>query len=222
MKVGEVMLANSGGSTAVQFIELEDPGEPFPAAPYVVQVYDAAGTLLITYATTISGVTTRYMLATAQARTDFGFTTGTLLTATLPTNGQACFRRNGGTPTTIHCFGWGTITTAQTGTFGTDTGASPPNGMSVQRVTSAYVVAAPTPNAVNSNGLVDAPPTVDGPPADAAVTPDAPGATPDAPGGNPNNPNDDGCSVGAGASWFGLSLLALLLIVRRSSNRRRR
>lgn len=223
MKVGEVMLANAGGSTAVQFIELEDPGETFPSAPYVVEIYGAAGgSPLITYATTISGLTTRYMLATSQARTDFGFTTGTLLTMALPTNGQACFRRNGGTPDTIHCFSWGTITTAVTGTFGTNTGASPPNGMSVQRVGGTYVVAAPTPNAANSNGMVDMP-MVDGPPApDAGVTPDASG-TPDAPGGNPNTPDDDdGCSVGAGASWFGLAMFAmLLLVVRRSSTRRR-
>jgi hypothetical protein len=166
------------------------------------------------------------MLATAQARTDFGFTTGTLLTQTLPTDGQACFRRNGGaTPTTIHCFSWGTITTAVTGAFGTNTGSSPPNGMSVQRVSGAYVVAAPTPNAANSSGMVDMP-MVDAPPLpDAGVTPDAPdNVTPDAPGGNPGTPpdDDDGCSVGAGASWFGLAMLAVLLLVRRSSTRRRR
>ena len=103
-------------------------------------------------------------------------------------------------------------------------GASPPNGMSVQLVSNTFVVAAPTPNAANSNGMVDMP-MVDAPPLpDAAVTPDAPLVSPDAPGGNGNNPpdDDDGCSVGAGASWFGLSLFAVLLLVRRSSTRRRR
>lgn len=221
MRVGEVMLANSSGSTAVQFIELEDPGEAFLGAPYIVEIYSAAGgTAINTYMTTISGVTTRYMLATAQARTDFGITTGTVLTATLPTDGQACFKQMAAT-TKIHCFAWGTITGIVPATF-MNNGASPPNGMSVQRVNNTYVIFTPTPNAANSNGMVDMP-MVDGPPQSDAGVPDAPGTTPDAPGGNPNNPkDDDGCSVGAGASWFGLSLLALLLLVRRSSTRRKR
>lgn len=219
MKVGEVMLANAGGSTTVQFIELEDPGETFPAGPYVVEIYSAAGgTPLITYATTISGFTTRYMLATAQARADFGFTTGTLLTQTLPADGLACFKQMAAA-TRIHCFAWGTITTIVPG-GSMNNGASPPSGMSVQRVSNSYVVAAPTPNAANSSGTVDMP-MVDGPPPD--TSPDAPLVAPDAPGGNPGTPkgDDDGCSVGAGASWFGLVMLGLLMIVRRSSTRRR-
>lgn len=220
MKVGEVMLANAGGSNTVQFIELEDPGETFPGPPYEVEIYGASGgTPLITYTTSIAGVTTRYMLATAQARIDFGFTTGTLLTQALPANGQACFKRTAVT-TKIHCFAWGTIT----GIIAGDTmnnGVSPPNGMSVQRVSGTYVVAAPTPNAANSNGMVDMP-MVDGPPPPDAGVIDAPSATPDAPGGNPVTPKDDeGCSVGAGASWFGLVMFGVLLLVRRSSTRRR-
>jgi len=222
MKVGEVMLANAGGSTAVQFIELEDPGaEGFPSAPYVLQIYSAAGgTALNTYTMTLPSGTMRYTAATAQAQTDLGFTAQTTLTAALPTNGQACFRRNGGTPANIHCFAWGTITSIVPGNS-MNNGASPPNGMSVQRVSNTYVVAAPTPNAANSAGTVDMP-MVDGPPAvDAGV--DAPGATPDAPGGNPNTPADDeGCSARSGASWFGLAMLALLLLVRRSSTQRKR
>lgn len=184
----------------------------------MVEIYGAAGGApLITYTTSISGVTTRYMLATAQARTDFGFTSGTLMTQALPANGQACFKRTAVT-TKIHCFAWGTIT----GIIAGDTmnnGAAPPNGMSVQRVGGTYVVAAPTPNATNSNGL----PMVDAPPLpDAGVMIDAPsGGTPDAPGGNPVTPKDDeGCSAGAGASWFGLVMLGVLMLVRRSSKRR--
>ncbi|MBA3455820.1 MAG: hypothetical protein H0T42_22175 [Deltaproteobacteria bacterium] len=222
MKVGEVMLANAGGSTAVQFIELEDlPGEPFPGPPYTVEIFNAAGALQTTYATTLGNATvTRYMLATAQARTDFGFTSGTMLTATLPADGQACFKRVSDS-LRIHCFRWGTITLPVTGTFGTDAGASPPNGMSVQRVSGTYVVAAPTPNAANSNGGVDMP-MVDGPPQIDAGVIDAPVGTPDAPGGNPGTgDDDDGCSVGAGASWFGLVMLGLLLVLGRSARRRR-
>ena len=216
MKVGEVMLANTGGSTAVQFIELEDTaGEGFPYAPYVLQVYSAAGgTALTTYPMTLPSGTTRYIAATAQAQADLGFTAQTTLTATLPTSGQACFRRNGGNPANVHCFAWGTITGIVTGNT-MDNGTSPPNGMSVQRVNSAYVVAAPTPNAANSTGIVDMP-MVDAPPAV-----DAGAGTPDAPGGNPAAPGDDGCSVGSGASWFGLVMLSLLVLVRRSSTRRR-
>jgi len=223
MKVGEVMLANAGGSTAVQFIELEDPGaEGFPSTPYVLEVYSAAGgTALNTYAMTLPSGTMRYVAATAQAQADFGFTAQTTLTATLPASGQACFRRNGGTPANIHCFAWGTITGIVPGNS-MNNGTSPANGMSVQRVSNTYVVATPTPNAANSAGTVDMP-MVDGPPAtDAGV--DAPGATPDAPGGNPVTPGDDedGCSVGSGASWLGLAMLALLLLVRRSSTQRKR
>lgn len=223
MKVGEVMLANAGGSNTVQFIELEDPiAEPFPFAPYVLVVYNAAGTAQTTYTLTLPNGTQRYTLATAQAQTDLGFTAQQTLTATLPTDGQACFRRNGGTPQNIHCFAWGTITTIIPG--GTmNNGASPSNGMSVQRVGGTYVVAAPTPNAANSGGTVDMP-MVDAPPVpDAGVMIDAPSTgTPDAPGGNPVTPKDDeGCSVGAGASWFGLVMLGVLLLVRRSSTRRR-
>ncbi len=220
MKVGEVMLANAGGSTAVQFIELEDPAsEPFPSTPYVLEIYNAAGAKQTTYTLTLPNGTQRYTLATAQAQTDLGFTAQQALTATLPTNGQACFRRNGGTPQNIHCFAWGTITTIIAGGIMSN-GASPANGMSVQVVSGAYVVAAPTPGAINSNGMVDMP-MVDGPPApDAGVSIDA--STPDAGGGNPATPkDDDGCSVGAGASWFGLVMLGVLMLVRRSSKRRR-
>ena len=224
LKVGEVMLATAGGSTAVQFIELEDPGgEPFPNPPYVLQIFNAAGALQTTYTTTLGGATaTRYILGTTQAGIDLGFTPQTLLTSTLPTDGQACFRRNGGLPATIHCFAWGTITGIAPGDT-MNNGASPANGMSVQRVGGVYFVAAPTPNAANSNGMVDGPPTVDAPPTVDGPPPADAAVTPDAPGGNPATPKDDeGCSVGAGASWFGIAMLGLLLIVRRSSTRRRR
>lgn len=225
MKVGEVMLANAGGSTAVQFIELEDPGETFPNPPYKVEIYGAGGgsTPLITYTVSVPAGTTRHTLATTQAATDLGFTSQTTLTQTLPASGWACFGRGASVVARIHCFGWGTITGNVVAPGSMDMGAAPPNGMSVQRVAGVYSVAAPTPGAANSNGTVDMPP-VDAPPmADAALTPDAPLISPDAPGGNGNNPpDDDGCSVGAGASWFGLSLFAVLLLVRRSSTRRRR
>ncbi|MDB4961211.1 MAG: hypothetical protein JWP01_1210 [Myxococcales bacterium] len=215
MKVGEVMLANSSGSTAVQFIELEDPGEPFPAPPYVVEIFGpAGGAPLITYSTTIGNAAlTRYTLATAQAQTELGFVAQTTLTATLPTNGQACFTRMI-TPDRIHCFAWGTVTTVVAGST-MNAGASPGNGMSVQRVAGAYVVAAPTPGAVNSNGM----PMVDGP-VDAG-TPDGM----DARMPNPTTPpdDDDGCNVGAGPSWFALvGIAALLLVARRTTTRRRR
>ena len=226
MRVGEVYLANGAGSAAAQFVELEDQFiEPFPNTPYSIQVFNAAGASVGTQQLTIPASTTRFLIATAAAATELGVTAQATLTIALPASGQICFKN---LSANIHCHSWGTITTAVIGVNQTTTSAAPSNGMSVQRVSGAYVVAAPTPGAVNSNGLpmVDAPPmpdagvVIDAP---SGGTPDAPsGGTPDAPGGNPVTPNDDdGCSASAGASWFGLVLLGVLMLVRRSSKRRR-
>lgn len=219
MRVGEIYLANTAGSTAAQFVELEDQvTEPFPSPPYSIQIFDAGGASVGMQVLTIPASTTRFTIATAAAAMELGFTPDAVLTVALPANGQACFKN---ASALIHCHSWGTIGTAVVGVFQTTSSVAPTNGSSIQRVGGQYFVAAPTPKAANSSGVVDMP-MVDGPPPPDAGVIDAPSATPDAPGGNPVTPKDDeGCSVGAGASWFGLVMFGVLLLVRRSSKRRR-
>jgi MYXO-CTERM domain-containing protein len=213
MKVGEVMVSNQGSTTS-QFIELEDVvSEPFPDNPYTLQLFDAAGASIGNVSLTIPASTQRFLIATPTAATQFGVTAQATLTVTLPANGQACFAKSAGR---IHCFGWGTITSQVIAAGNTDMGASPPDGQSIQRVNNAYALGAPTPGAVNSAPVPDASPSndagIDAPPAmpDAAVSIDAPS-------GNPQNPSDDddGCSVGASASWFVLVGIAGLVLLRR-------
>ncbi len=211
-KIGEVMVSNQGATTS-QFIELEDPnGESFPNTPYSMTLFDAAGTSLGSVALTVPAGTTRLVAATATAVTQFGLTGATALTIALPANGQVCFNNSAAR---IHCFAWGTVTSQVIAPGGNNSmGPTPPDGMSVQRVSGTYALGTPTPGAVNTAavpdssvdaGVIDAPP---------AAVDAAPGI--DAPTGNPNNPSsDDGCSVGAGASWFGLVGLAALVLLRR-------
>src|SRR4051812_4346228 len=93
-RVGEVMISNQG-SNASQFIELEDPfGESFPSPPYTMNIFDAGGASLGTVALTIPSGTTRLLVATPTAATQFGVTAQATLSITLPTNGQACFQRD--------------------------------------------------------------------------------------------------------------------------------
>lgn len=209
-KVGEVMISNQGSTTS-QFIEIEDPaGESFPNGPYSLTLFDAAGTAAGSVALTVPAGTTRLVVASAVAKTQFGLATATTLTVTLPANGQACFNRSSGR---IHCLAWGTVTSQITGTSGNGLGASPPDGMSLQLVSGIYAVGTPTPGATNSAALPDS--SVDAGVLDSPLAVDAAGA--DAPGGNGNNPSDDdGCSVGAGPSWFAIvGLFALVLLRRR-------
>lgn len=200
MKVGEVMLSNQGSTTS-QFIELEDPfNEPFPNAPYSLQLFDAAGASLGSVALTIPANTRRLLIATAAAATQFSVTAQATLTVTLPPNGQACFNN---LSAHIHCLAWGTVTSNVIGLSGNDTVVAPPDGMSIQRVGTSYNLDTPSPGAVNTA----VPP--DSSAADAGVDaapppPDAPSGSPDAPTGNPNNGGGGGCSVGSGAAlpWF--------------------
>jgi MYXO-CTERM domain-containing protein len=216
MKVGEVMISNQG-STSSQFIELEDPfGEPFPSPPYTLELFNAAGGSIGSVALTIPSGTLRILVATATAATQFGVTPQATLAVTLPTNGQACFNRG---TTRIHCFAWGTITSQIIAAGSNNTAGSPPDGMSIQLVSGSYALGSPTPGAANTAPVPDAAPTpdagvIDAPPAmmpDAAISIDAAGS------GNPQNPSDDdeGCSVGASASWFVLVALAGLVLLRR-------
>lgn len=213
-RIGEVLVSNQGTTTS-QFVELEDPfGEGFPNTPYTLSVFDAAGQAVGTVNLTIASGTTRYLIATTTAATQFGVTANATLNVTLPTNGQACFNNNVGR---VHCFAWGNVTSAIIGSSNSN-GPTPPDGMSVQKVSGQYTVGAPSPGAANTAAVPDSSVLPD-----ASVPPD--GSTPDtvpgfdAPGsnGNPSTPSDDddGCSVGASASWFALVGLVGLVALRR-------
>lgn len=209
-RIGEVMISNQG-STASQFIEIEDPaGESFPSPPYSLGVFDAAGGALGTVSLTINAGTTRYLIATTTAATQFSVTANATLSVTLPANGQACFIRMSAR---LHCFAWGNVTSAIIGGVN-NTGASPPDGMSVQRISGQYTVGTPSPGAANTAALPDSSIIPDASVPDGPAPDGASGI--DAPGGNPNNPSgDDGCSVGASASWFALVGLVGLVALRR-------
>jgi uncharacterized protein (TIGR03382 family) len=222
LKVNEVLLSQNG-STANQFIELEDTGESFPDDPYFVTIYDATGTTMVgEQSFEIAAGTTRFTLATAGARTAFGLTltdtAGTTpvidLTVALPANGVACFRKDG---QLIHCMAWGTVASIPTGPgVNPNTGESPPDGMSLQRKgNNCASVATPTPNATNSSpacGPGDAGMTGDASmPADASDTVDA---------GNNNSGSDGGGCASSGPSGVGLLGLAGVLFGVRGMRRR--
>ncbi|MGE0549041.1 MAG: hypothetical protein AB7O24_18730 [Kofleriaceae bacterium] len=203
MKVGEVLLSNNGSTTS-QYIELQDPGESFPNDPYSLEFYDGAGNSIGSQSFDVASTTTRMVFATAQAMTDFSLTPNGTLTVALPASGQACFKQSS---TMIHCLSWGTITSAVQGMYGTQTGASPPDGMSLQRVSNQYVVAAPTPGQPN----MGQPMIVDGPP-DAGI---------DAMSGDGGD-DDGGCRCGVSSPASLLGGLAVFAMVGAGLTRRSR
>jgi hypothetical protein len=149
MKVGEVLLS-SGGDASIQFIELEDPfAESFPDGTYRLEVFDAAAQALGSVALDVPPQTTRFLVATGQAASAFQVGADAELSVALPMDGQACFSRTVGTK--IHCLAWGCVDTLILASA--STGASPPDGLSLQRQqTGVYQVAAPTPGADNAAG----------------------------------------------------------------------
>jgi hypothetical protein len=153
MKVGEVLLS-AGGDPGVQYVELQDPGEPFPDGTYDLEVFDADAQPVGTSVLGVPPGTTRYLVATAAAETEFGVTADAALTVALPEDGQACFSRTIGTM--IHCLAWGCVDTLVTASA--STGASPPDGSSLQRQGGdVYHVATPTPDAANVAGTLEEP-----------------------------------------------------------------
>lgn len=213
MKVGEVLLSQGGDGTA-QYIELQDPGEGFPATTYEIEIYDTNGGTLGVIPLAIAGGTKRFLVATGAAATAFGVSADATLTVTLPTPGQACFEKSGNTR--IQCLSWGTVNTPVTGGF-TDTGASPPDGQSLARSGMNYVLGAPTPENFAST-MVDAGPTVD-----SGSDSDANGDGPDGGGPGADNDGGGGCGCrsagGGGAGGLAFMVLGLVLALRR---RRRR
>lgn len=164
MRVTEVQFS-TGGDATKQFIELRDPGgEPFPAPPYAMKTFDTNGLPLDTF--TIGGLSTLgsnfYLLATAAAALP-----GTDFTMPAPMSAatrQVCFVRGGGA--VIFCVNAGAATPVPASS-GNISVPQPPDGQSVQDCTSAYVVAAPTPKAVNN---CPAPPVIPPPAAGGGST----------------------------------------------------
>jgi hypothetical protein len=166
-KVNEVMLASSGGDSAVQFVELLDRGggeEQFTPvfAPYKLVIYDGAGNRLAEQTLNPTGlrgaaaVGREYLISTPAADAAFGVAGDERLGLTLPMGaGQACFEANTPSPTAFNCLTWGSVTRAvPTNSMGTGSanGPVPPNGESDQRQADDSIVAAsPTPKAPNTS-----------------------------------------------------------------------
>ncbi|HEX5057875.1 MAG TPA: hypothetical protein VFV99_00890 [Kofleriaceae bacterium] len=234
MRVGEVLLSKNG-DTGIQFIELEDPfGESFPSS-YTLQVFDAAGTQIgSSIALAVASGTTRMLIATAAAKTEFGTSAnGPTLTVALSENGQACFARTGNVR--IHCVAWGCINTFIVATA-QSRAPSPPDGQSAQIQSNGfYQLATPTPDTANTVGTTasncpsepDAPPPVDGPVTggDGGVPPDAvDNGAGDAGNNGGNNNGDDGggcCQVDGSRSALGACLLGLGVVLALRRSRRR-
>ena len=183
--------------------------EPFPSNPYAVEIYNAAGTRLGNpVQLTIAPDTQRILVGTAAADTAFGTTRDATLPATLPADGQACFKIANAN-VKIMCLAWGCIQTQIVAPVMVRA-PSPPNDQSVQRQsTGVYQLATPTPDAANVAGTMasncptepDAAPLLDGPiTPDSGVSGGSSGI--DAGGGNNNNGDDGGgcCQVDARAA----------------------
>ena len=219
-RISEIMLSG-GGSTANQFIELRDSAEPFPSQPYRLEVYDAAGTLVGSVSLTVPQNTAFTMLI---ARGTVGATADVALTVALPADGQACFVSTANTY--IHCVAWGCVTTPINATIKSRAPA-PPDGQSAQmQIGGLYLLATPTPDAVNATAGTSGPacptdPPDAGPFADDIGPIDGPPSSgPDA-GNNNNNGDGDGC-CSTSTNPAGTFVLALFVALSAFASRRRR
>jgi MYXO-CTERM domain-containing protein len=207
MVVNEILIS-TGGDPSAQLIELWDIGdEPFPNATYAVDVFDAEGASLARVpAPGISGGggSRYYLLSTPGADSALGITADAPLTTALPEDGQACFI--GTNDRRVHCVAWGCVNMKVTPA--TPLGASPADGMSLQRTPTGadLTVAAPTPGAANATGTMDDP---------CPVTP-----TPDA--GGDDMPDDGGGCGCRGTSDATTPTLMLALLALAGAWRRRR
>lgn len=146
---------SGGGYATRQFIELQDPAEPFPAddGPYELAVYSAAGVLVEKQplaATTLQSVASRrpILISTAAFDAAAGTTGDFALTVALPdVAGQACFTADG---SRVHCMSWGTISTPLSGSGGRTSGGAPGDGQSLQtQCDGTALISNPTPAAPN-------------------------------------------------------------------------
>lgn len=196
MVVNEVLVSVNGNAQA-QFIELFDSGDQdFPNNEYKVEVYNADASVAgITQTTGIMGGNGPrfYVLSSPEADAALGITGDAPLTNAIPVDGQACFI--GTAERKIHCIAWGCVTTKITPA--TPIGASPPDGMSLQRTPSGAVltVDTPTPAAANRDGTMDDPCPIAPMPDGAPIGED--------PGG--------GCCDGSGGSGIGAGLMLGIL-----------
>ena len=232
MRISEV-LVSADGDTGIQYVELTDPGESFPTGTYQLHVYDATGTDVGAAVTlNVPASTTRFFVATGAADTKYGTTRDATLSLTLPTDGQVCFQNS---TFKIHCVAWGCINTLVATGLPHGRGASPSDGLSLQRNgNGTYFLGTPTPDAANLSGTpgdfcpTDPDAGVANPPPDAAV----PDANPDAPDAATTPGDDDdtgdgagggggGCCRVAGGDAGGAMLLALatMLMIRRRATR---
>jgi hypothetical protein len=157
-RVTEV-LTSSAMSTAQQFVELQDPGEPYPSAegPYWLVVYSATGVPLgsqtLDNATLATDAARGPILISTSAYDAAAGTTGDFaLTVSLPTDaGQACFAHMADKEP-VHCMTWGTIQNQITDPIAPPTsGAAPGDGLSLQtQCDGTAAVASPTPGAANT------------------------------------------------------------------------
>jgi hypothetical protein len=200
-RLSETMLAGAGGDGQVRFVEVHtiDGGCWFPTTQ--IAVYDGAGTVLDAVApfveTTCFGADTYLVLATAQAEATFGVTAAGLPPAAPAAARQMCLRSSA---TLYDCVRWDGVTVPVHDLFGPaddSTAVAPPAGLALARIAESHVVAEdwivaePTPAAVNDGTPWDPPdagPTPDAG-ADAAV-PDA-GAAPDGGAGAPDAADPD-------------------------------
>jgi hypothetical protein len=155
MRVDEVQLT-SGGDQTQQFVEIVDSvAEPFPpsSGTYGLAAYDASGNL------TGSQTFAPGDFPPPEPRHPFliaptGFTPAgeVQLTMTLPQlRGQVCFTAHGGAEL-VHCLGWGCPAVLRTSKGGSQAGAVPPDGSSLQRTASgALGIGTPTPGGQNGS-----------------------------------------------------------------------
>ena len=167
-RVTEVALSRDG-STTEQFVELQDPAEPYPdiEGPYELVVYDGAGTLVGSQPLAATSLRADaplgpMLISTPQYDAAAGTTGKFTLSIALPASGQACFAHLA-SPSLVHCMAWGTITNPLTGSGGAIAGPAPGDGQSLQtQCNGTAAVGAPTPGAPNAKlvpACTDNPPT---------------------------------------------------------------
>lgn len=157
MKVNELLLS-ADGSNDIRFVELLDEfDEPFAGPSYRLRSYDAAGVLFdsktLNDPFSSRDNTKPYLISTAAADAKYHVTGDQVWSLTLPPGdaAQVCFE-NASSNTIIHCLSYGSITTPVVAESGNQHAAKPADGNSLQRCSSGYVAAAPTPRAANACG----------------------------------------------------------------------
>jgi hypothetical protein len=167
MRVDEVQLS-SGGDQTKQFVEIVDSvAEPFPpsSGTYGLAAYDANGNLTGSQTFDPSDFPPpepRHPFLIAPA--GFAPAGQAELTITLPQlRGQVCFTAHGGSEL-VHCLGWGCPAVLRSSKGGSQAGAAPPDGSSLQRTSSGSLgIGTPTPGGQNASSTPTGCPSPGGP-----------------------------------------------------------